>query len=111
MDVTSYVELSNPQLIAETIRAAGGERESTTVLIGLLVELDARRLYLKEGFSSLFMYCTRVLRLSEHAAYHRIEAARAARQFPIILQMLADGTVTLTTVALLRPHLTVDNHQ
>ncbi len=48
--------------------------------------------------------------MSEHAAYRRIGAARAARRFPIILELVADGSVTLTTVALLRPHLTVENH-
>lgn len=64
-----------------------------------------------EGCSSLFTYCTQVLHLSEHAAYHRIEAARAARWFPIILDLVADGSVTLTTVAMLRPHLNEDNHE
>jgi hypothetical protein len=73
--------------------------------------VDSRRLYLGQGCSSLFTYCTQVLHLSEHAAYHRIEAARAVRRFPIILDLVADGSVTLTTVALLRPHLTSDNHE
>jgi hypothetical protein len=58
-----------------------------------LGELDARRLYLGEGCSSLFAYCTQVLHLSEHAAYGRIEAARAARQWPIVLDLLADGSL------------------
>jgi hypothetical protein len=35
-------------------------------LLALLMELDARRLYLGEGCSSLFTYCTQVLHLSEH---------------------------------------------
>ena len=69
-----------------------------------------RRLYLGQGCSSLFTYCTRVLHFSEHAAYHRIETARAARYFPTVLQLVADGSVTTTTVALLRPHLTPENH-
>ena len=50
------------------------------------------------------------MRLSEHAAYDRITAARAARRFPVILDYLADGSVTLTTVRLLAPHLTDANH-
>jgi hypothetical protein len=75
----------------------------------LLGELDARRLYLGEGCSSLFRYCTDVLHFSEHAAYHRIEAARAARRFPAILALVADGALTLTAVAMLSPHLTTDN--
>ena len=66
-------------------------------------ELDVRRLYLGEGCSSLFTYCTQVLHLSEHAAYGRIEAARAARRFPVILELLTDGVVTLTAVTLLAP--------
>jgi hypothetical protein len=51
-----------------------------------------------------------VLHLTEHAAYGRIEAARAARKFPVILERLHDGTLTLTAVCLLGPHLTAENH-
>ena len=79
-------------------------------MIALLSQLDARRLYLGEGCASLFAYCTQVLRLSEHAAYGRIEAARTARKFPIVLDLLTDGSVTLTAVTLLAPHLTPVNH-
>jgi 5-methylcytosine-specific restriction endonuclease McrA len=51
------------------------------------------------------------LHLSEHAAYGRIEAARAARRFPAILDHLANGSLTLTTVCLLAPHMTDTNHR
>jgi hypothetical protein len=87
------------------------ERRATAHLLALLMELDTRRLYLGEGFSSLFTYCTQALHLSEHAAYNRIEAARAVRRFPIILELIADGAVTLTAVRLLAPHLTPENHR
>jgi hypothetical protein len=59
----------------------------------------------------MFIYCTRVLRLSGHAAYGRIEAARLARLLPVVLGRLADGSPTLTAVCLLAPHLTADNHE
>jgi len=75
------------------------------------MELDIRRLYLGEGYSSLFTYCTQALHLAEGAAYNRIEAARAARRFPAVLTALEDGSVTLTAIRLLAPHLTADNHQ
>jgi hypothetical protein len=106
----AVVHLSDQALIEETKGAVTREREVTARLIALLTEFDARRLYLGQGCSSLFSYCTQVLRLSEHAAYGRIEAARAARRFPIVLNLLADGAVTLTTVTLLAPHLTPANH-
>lgn len=108
--LTALAGYSDDDLIAATRKAAADERHATVALIALLAELDARRLYLGQGCSSLFAYLTTVLHLSEHAAYHRIEAARAARQFPVILDHLAAGELTLTTVGLLRPHLTADNH-
>ena len=39
----------------------------------------------------------------------RIEAARAARKFPSVLDFLRDGSITLTNVCLLAKHLTDDN--
>jgi hypothetical protein len=71
--------------------------------------MDGRRLDLAQGCPSLFAYCTDVRHLSEHAACHRIAAARAMRRFPAIVTRLADGEVTLTTVCLMIPVLTVDN--
>ena len=91
IDLSTSTTLSDPELLAEVRRLAGHERHATARLIAALGELDARRLYLGEGCSSLFTYCTQVLHLSEHAAYGRIEAARAARKLPAILDLLADG--------------------
>jgi 5-methylcytosine-specific restriction endonuclease McrA len=102
--------LSNRQIIDALHRAAGRERGATAELVAVLAEFDSRRLYLVEGCSSLFTYCTQVLHLSEHAAYLRIEAARTARRFPKVVEMIADGDITLTAVAALGPHLTQANH-
>ena len=85
MTTKSPSNMSDNELLDATVRAAREERRATAELLALLAEVDTRRLYLGEGCSSLFTYCTRVLNLSEHAAYHRIEAARAARRFPIVL--------------------------
>src|SRR5207247_1247392 len=49
------------------------------------------------------------LRLSEDAAYKRIQAARVARQFPGIFEAVADGRLHLTAVGLLAPYLTPKN--
>lgn len=63
---------------------------------------------MREGCSSLFTYCTQVLHLAEGSAYNRIEAARAARRCPALLDALEDGALTLTAIRLLAPHLTAD---
>jgi hypothetical protein len=109
--LSAVARLSNQELVARVTHLAEREREATAALIAHLAELDARRLYLAEGCSSLFTYCTQRLHLSEHAAYGRIEAARAARRFPIIIERLAEGAVTLTAVGLLAAHLTRENHR
>ena len=90
-------------------RLAANERHATAQLVAHLAEMDARRLYLAEGCSSLFTYCTHVLHLSEQTAYGRIEAARAACKFPAILDAVASGALHLTAVNLIAPHLTVEN--
>jgi 5-methylcytosine-specific restriction endonuclease McrA len=97
--------LSDAELLGRVVHLAREEREATVELVAHLAELDARRLYLGEGFGSLFGYCIGALRLAEHAAYNRIEAARASRRFPSILDLLADGSLNLATVRLLTPHL------
>lgn len=110
--ILSFVaQLSNDELLARLKRLAKHEREATAFLIAHLVELDKRRLYLAEGYSSLFTYCTQVLYLSESAAYRRIEAARLVRRFPVVLEMLEEGSINLTTVDLLGAHLTDENHR
>jgi hypothetical protein len=106
----SFASVTDAELIAEVTHLASSERHATVQLIASLAELDVRRLYLGQGCSSLFTYCTQVLHLSEHAAYGRIEAARAARRFPALLERLANGSITLTTITLLAPVLTPDNH-
>lgn len=108
--IFSIADLSDLDLLAHVTVLAQRERGSTADLIASLAELDARRLYLGAGYSSLFTYCTQVLYLSEHAAYGRIEAARAVRRFPLILEGIADGSLTLTAVCLLAPVLSPDNH-
>src|SRR5688572_5256146 len=107
---TSPSDLSDRDLLTEVERAVSCERKANARVVALLREVDSRKLYAGQGYSSLFMYCTQVLHLSEHAAYLRIEAARAARRFPEILDKLADGSLHLTAVSLLAPHLTDANH-
>ena len=110
-ELTTTARLSDLELLENVKRLTAEERKVTASLIAALAELDARRLYLGEGCSSLFTYCTQVLHLSEHVAYLRIEAARAARQWPVVLGQLADGALHLTAISLLAPHLTEGNHR
>jgi len=103
-------QMSHAEVLAAVKRLAAQGREVLADLLALLAVLDERQLYEAEGCASLYTFCVQRLRLSESQAYHRIQAARAARRLPVILDRLREGRVTLTAVALLRPHLTEANH-
>jgi hypothetical protein len=54
-------------------------------------------------------YCEKMLHLREGAAYRRIEAARASRHHPELLEMLQDGRLSLATACLIAPKLGTDH--
>lgn len=103
--------LDDLELIDRTTAAATRGREATTELVAAVAELEARDLHLKQGYSSLFRYCREALLLSEHDAYRAVAAARVVRRFPLALELLVQGSINLTTVNLLAPCLTADNHR
>jgi hypothetical protein len=78
-------------------------------LVAHIGEVDERRLYAREASPSMFNYCTERLHLSEAEAYRRITVARAARKHEVLLEMLRDGRLHLTGIAMLAPLLTRDN--
>jgi hypothetical protein len=110
MLMTDPEPLTDDALMARIAALAATSRESTADLIAHLVELERRNLHLALGFKSLFGYCRRVLHCSEAGAYDRMRAAHAARKFPVVTAMLAEGLLHLTAVRLLWPHLNDENH-
>ena len=110
MDPTRALTLvSDDELLrrlAELLRQSRGTEADLVAHIG---EVDARRLYAREASPSMFAWCTERLHLSEAEAYLRIAAARASREHPMLLTMLADGRLHLTAIAKLAPHLTPEN--
>ena len=104
-------DLSDEQLVVQLKTLAEREQRTTTDLISALAEMAKRRLYLQMGYSSLYRYCVEALHLSGDAAADRIEAARAALKYPVILGQLADGSITLSALRMLIPSLTDENHR
>jgi hypothetical protein len=111
MDTDQIAQLTNDALLERTLSCAQRDRDMTSEIVALLAEVDERRLYKGLGCSSMFVYCTDVLRFSEGAAYTRIAAARASRRFPVILERLRVGEINLSTLDVLVPHLTDENHR
>jgi 5-methylcytosine-specific restriction endonuclease McrA len=108
---SSVGSLTNEQLLAHVQTLAANERSATAALVAALAEIDERRLYLGLGYSCLSKYCAQALLLCGDAAYNRIRAARVAAKWPIILDWLADGSLSLASVRVLADVLTEANHQ
>jgi hypothetical protein len=104
-------QLTDDELVFRLKSLAARERASTAELVVHIAELDTRDLHLRAGYGSLYVYCRDALLLSEHEAYNRIGAARAAWRFPVVLEMLVEGALNTTTLRLLARHLTEENHR
>jgi 5-methylcytosine-specific restriction endonuclease McrA len=104
-----FDHLSDTELLHLLARLVAESRENTAKTVAVISEVDRRRLYLPAGYTSMKAYCIEALGLSEDAAFKRIQVARAVDEFPVLLEMLADGRLHLTGANMLVPHLTADN--
>jgi hypothetical protein len=107
--LTTAAALTDRELLARLHLLAKHDRAITAELIAHLAELDRRRVLVAEAHT-MFSFCHEVLGFSEDATYNRIEVAKAVRKFPVLLDRLAEGSLTLSTARVLAPHLTPDNH-
>jgi hypothetical protein len=67
-------------------------------VIACLEAIDARKMHLQMGYSSLFEFATRELGYQEAQAYRRISAMRVIRELPDLKPELESGTLKLTTL-------------
>jgi hypothetical protein len=105
----SLKHLTDSALLQELTNLVTRDRSITAQILAHIAEVDARRLYLPAAYPSMHAYCVAELALSDDAAYKRIQAARAARRFPVLFDAIEDGRLHLTAVGLIAPHLDVDN--
>jgi hypothetical protein len=101
--------LSDDALLARVHELVARSRRVEAELVWHLAEVDARKLYLREACSSMHVYATSRLHLSDAEAFLRIRAARVSRRFPVVLRMLADGRIHLSAIAKLSPHLRAED--
>jgi hypothetical protein len=101
--------LSDDEVLSGLDAILRQSRRVEASLIAHLAEVDARRLYARYASPSMFLYCRDVLHLSEGEGQLRITVAKAAREHPVLLEMLADGRLHLSGIARLAPILTAEN--
>lgn len=102
----SFDHLAVSVLHRDAVLSHDGERAKLALAVAHVGEIDARRSYREAGYSSMFVFCEQVLKLQEQVALKRLRVARIARRFPVIFDSLASGALSLTSVIILKPHLT-----
>src|SRR4051812_38956915 len=109
MSLAHLSDLSDADLISRLSETCLEGHRLTGRIVVYLGEVEERRLDLRAACTSMFDFCVRHLGMSEGAAYRRINAARLVRRFPRLLGPLERGELHLSTLVVLRPHLTEEN--
>lgn len=108
---TALDTLTDRALLDRFALAVHEDREHTRLLLELIDAIDQRKLWAKQGHSSLFALCVERFHMSESTAAKRIGAARTARRFPLLLKMVARGEIHLSGIHRLKAYLSEDNHR
>jgi hypothetical protein len=102
---------SNQKLLDGAKHLTGRHRTVTAHLIAHLAEIYARKLHVAERFSYLGDYCVEALGLSEDEGHRRAHAAVLAQKYPMILDMLLEGSIHLSTLRIIGKCLTPQNYK
>jgi len=101
--------LTDSVLIENLRKLVAREGEASIGVLKYLIEVEERRLYLNEGYPSLFAFCTTALQYSEPSANRRIRAARLLKRFPEIESLLKERKLSLAGLSLLYSVITKEN--
>jgi 5-methylcytosine-specific restriction endonuclease McrA len=105
----SAAHLSNPQVKQRLMVKVVEDRANETEILVLIGEADARKIYIDEGYTSMYAWCIEFFHFSKEVAFRRIHVARMARQYPLLFAAVEDGRLHLSAVRLIAPHLTPEN--
>lgn len=81
---------------SRALEASARYKQLEADLIEILQQIEAHRVYLRRGHSSLFAYVTGELGISENAAYTLITVARKAREVPALKDRIRSGSLTIS---------------
>lgn len=105
----SLTQLTHAELEIKTLQCVRNERNAQADLIACLAEMDTRKSYLNDGYSSLFKYVVEKLKYSDASAYKRIQIARASKVCTSVILFLKEQKLSLSALAVLAPHINQEN--
>src|SRR5262245_17261306 len=97
------------ELRQELARQLAAEHGPTIETIFLIADIDRRRTYVEEGFSSTWDYLRRVFNQSDTMIHYRLSCARAVNRFPQVIEPLRSGRICMTTLATLMEGMNESN--
>ena len=101
--------LTDAQVVRSGDRAVCSRHELAIAILDCLIEIERRDLYLKEGYSSLFAFCTLRWNYSPPKAGRTIAAARCLKAFPAVRSLLVEQKITLCGLSRIASILTEEN--
>ena len=107
----SLDQLTDQALLDQFSDLVQRDNRRTASLLRHIDAIDRRQLWAKYGHPSMFDFCVSRHHMSESTAGKRIGAARTARRFPLLFEMVARGEIHLSGIHRLKAHLTPDNHE
>jgi 5-methylcytosine-specific restriction endonuclease McrA len=108
MSTWSVTQKPDDVLMRDLTSIVQRDRHTTAELLSHIAEVDRRGLCRAAAYPNMYMYCFKELHMSEDEAFKRIRVARAARDYPVLLEMLGDGRLHLSGALTLVPALTRD---
>lgn len=106
----AFQMFSDAELVADTKRAVSDERQAMLAVLDRLREIHSRSVHLQMAFSSLHEFCVVELKYSDGAAHRRIHGMWLSTDLPKAKEAIADGSLSLSTAAILRKYFRSDEN-
>lgn len=93
-------KLNDEQLVIYLDKLFCYDRKLNQAIILTLSEIQSRRLYSFMGYASLFEMLVKHFKMSESAAYQRLNAMKLMNAVPAVHTMIENGNLSLTNAAM-----------
>src|SRR5687767_2148106 len=91
-----YLQSQSGAIHERAVRLASEHKKVERELVTILQVIDQKKLFRDFGFSSLYDYCTRYLKLSESVSYALISVSRKSMEVLALDQAVKSGTLTVS---------------
>ena len=95
----------------EALQKAKNYQRAEYELLEVIEKVERLKVFRRRGFSSLYEYATRDLKLSEALAYHFISVARKVREVPALGKAIQENTISISKAKKMASVLNLENQE